>query len=247
MANKIRVSAVSYTNTMPFVYGLKHSTIINSIDLTLDVPAICASKLIENQADIGLVPVVALLDIPEYHIISRYCIGAVAAVNSVFIFSNKPIGKIGSLRLDLESRTSNQLAKILLKRHWHADPIFTTTGSADAFVEIGDRTFGKKDKFPFVYDLAEEWIKYSGLPFVFAVWASNKNISNEFLDRFNEALCFGLENRIEVIKQIRLRDDFDILHYLMNSVDYALDEKKRKGLSLFLELVRELDKPSQKV
>jgi len=82
--NKNRVSAVSYTNTKPFVYGLQHSEIIDLIDLSLDIPSDCAKKLINDQADIGLVPVAALLDIPRYEIISDYCIGAVTAVNSDF-------------------------------------------------------------------------------------------------------------------------------------------------------------------
>ena len=98
--NKIKVSAVSYTNTKPFVYGLTHSDVIDQIDLSLDIPSDCARKLIDDEADIGLVPVAALLNIPNYQIISDYCIGATGAVNSVFIFSNLPIGEIKTIRLD---------------------------------------------------------------------------------------------------------------------------------------------------
>ena len=113
--NKFRVSAISYTNTKPFVYGLKHSKIIDQIELYFDIPADCARKLIEDKIDIGIVPVAALLLIPDYHIIADYCIGAVGPVNSVFIFSKKPIDQIKTIRLDLQSRTSNNLAKFFLK------------------------------------------------------------------------------------------------------------------------------------
>ena len=239
--NKIRISAVSYTNTKPFVYGLQHSDIIDLIDLSLDIPSDCAKKLIDGQADIGLVPVVALLDIPDYHIISDYCIGAVTAVNSVFIFSNKPVEEIRTLRLDSESRTSNQLAKVLLKNYWRQQPEFVTSGEADAFVEIGDRTFGKKDKFPYAYDLAEEWIKFTGLPFTFAVWASNKFIPQDFIDKFNTALKFGLDHREEVIKQLPENKDFDLEDYLRRHIDFSLDQKKQEALDKFLSLVRSLD------
>ena len=91
------------------------SDILHAIDLSLDIPSVCANKLIENQVDIGLVPVAALLHIKDYHIISNYCIGANGAVDSVFIFSNKPILEIETLQLDAQSNTSNLLSKVLLK------------------------------------------------------------------------------------------------------------------------------------
>jgi chorismate dehydratase len=237
---KIRVSAVSYTNTKPFVYGLQHSDIIKLIDLSLDIPSDCAKKLIDNKVDIGLIPVAALLDIADYKIISDYCIGAVSAVNSVFIFSKKPVENIERIRLDMQSRTSNSLAKVLFKHHWKTSPEFINTEGADAFIEIGDRTFGKKDKYPFVYDLAEEWINFTGLPFVFAVWAANKDIPKDFIDTFNSALKFGLDHREEVIKELPQRRDFDLSDYLMNHIDFNLDERKKEALNKFLGLVKDL-------
>lgn len=70
---KIKISAVSYTNTFPFIYGINQSPdLLEQIDLSLDIPAVCASKLIENNVDIGLVPVAALLEIPNYRLISDF-------------------------------------------------------------------------------------------------------------------------------------------------------------------------------
>lgn len=237
--SKIKISAVSYTNTKPFLYGLQHSGILNTIDLTLDVPSDCADKLINNQTDIGLVPVAALLKIPDYHIVSDYCIGAVGAVDSVFIFSERPIQEIRSLRLDTQSRTSNALARVLLKNYWKTDPELTK-GTADAFVEIGDRTFGKKNSFPFVYDLAREWMNFTGLPFAFAVWAANKPIDESFIAEFNKALKYGLNHRREVVKTLEKRDDFDLDDYLNHKIDYPLTRYKREALALFLNFVKDL-------
>ncbi|HEY1011012.1 menaquinone biosynthesis protein [Daejeonella sp. JGW-45] len=237
--NKIKISAVSYTNTKPFVHGLIHSGIPDKTNFSLDIPSVCAQKLINNQADIGLVPVAALLEIPEYQIISNYCIGATGAVDSVFIFSDKPIQEIRSIKLDVQSRTSNNLAKVLLKNHWKSQPSFVEE-NADAFVQIGDRTFGKKDQFAYGYDLAEEWQKFSGLPFVFAVWASNKEMPETFIKEFNEALKYGLDHRMEVIETIPPRDNFDFNDYLMNKIDYNLDERKLEALHKFHGLIREL-------
>ncbi|MHB1179099.1 MAG: menaquinone biosynthetic enzyme MqnA/MqnD family protein [Daejeonella sp.] len=236
--NKIKISAVSYTNTKPFVYGLMHSGISDQIDLSLDIPSECASKLINDQADIGLVPVAALTEIPNYKIISNYCIGASGSVDSVFIFSDIPIQKVRSLKLDSQSRTSNDLAKVLLKNHWRVQPELVTDDPADAFVEIGDRTFGKKGQYVYQYDLAEEWRKFTGLPFVFAVWASNKEIPESFIAGFNSALKYGLEHRREIIESIPQLHDFDINDYLLNKIDYILNEQKIQALGKFQEFVR---------
>src|ERR1700761_3065588 len=172
---KIRISAVSYTNTKPFIYGLQHSGMPQKIELSLDNPTDCAQKLIDDVVDIGLIPVAATLSLPKWEIISDYCIGAEGPVNSVFIFSNCEIKNIKTLQLDPQSRSSNNLARVLLKNYWKTDYLmienaadYTTSNDPNtAFVLIGDRTFGKKDKYPFVYDLAEEWRKFTGLPFVF--------------------------------------------------------------------------------
>lgn len=238
--NKIKISAVSYTNTKPFVYGLMHSGISDQIDLSLDIPSDCANKLITDQADIGLVPVAALLEIPDYKIISNYCIGASGAVDSVFIFSNMPIEEVGTIKLDVQSRTSNNLARVLLKNYWQLSPEYVVDEHADAFVQIGDRTFGKKDQYAYRYDLAEEWQRFNGLPFVFAVWAANKEIPEDFVLDFNSALKYGLEHRNEVIDGIPPRENFDFGDYLINKIDYNLDEKKLEALNKFHQFIKDL-------
>src|SRR5690606_8867367 len=114
------------------------------------------------------------------------------AVNSVFIFSEKPIEEIGTLRLDEQSKTSNGLARVLLRHYWNREVQVVTAGAADAYVEIGDRTFGKKDRYPHVYDLSLFWQKMTGLPFAFATWVANKTLDASFVESFNEALAYGL-------------------------------------------------------
>lgn len=238
--NKIKVSSVSYTNSKPFVFGLKQADDLENMDLCLDIPSACAVKLIEGQVDIGLVPVAALLQIPGYKIVSPYCIGADGAVDSVFIFSTKPIAEVKSVRLDSHSRTSNNLARVLLKNYWKLDVEFRTEGEADAFVLIGDRTFGKKNEFPYGYDLGEQWKLFTGLPFAFAVWAANKTIPEEFLTAFNRALSTGLNHRSEVIASLPKIEGFDYHDYLMHKVDFNLDEAKLEAISRFHQLIKDL-------
>jgi len=245
---KIRISAVSYTNTKPFIYGIQHTSIIDQIDLSLDIPSDCAQKLIDDKVDIGLIPVAAALNLPEWHIVSDYCIGANGAVNSVFIFSNCDIHEVKAIQLDPESRSSNNLAKVLMKNFWKVAPeqIVNAADYAQsndphtAFVQIGDRTFGKKQQFKYVYDLAEEWQKMTGLPFMFAAWISNKPIPQKFVEDFNKSLKFGLDHRPELLKQLPKRDDFDLEDYLMHKLDFSLTENKKKALYLFLDYIKAL-------
>jgi chorismate dehydratase len=245
---KIKISAVSYTNTKPFLYGIQNTAIIDKIDLSLDIPSDCAQKLIDDKVDIGLIPVAAILDLPVWEIVSDYCIGAVGAVNSVFIFSNCDIRDVKIVQLDPESRTSNNLGRVLLKNLWKIEPQLIknagdyaqSTDPSTAFVQIGDRTFGKKTQFKFVYDLSEEWQKLTGLPFVFAAWVANKPISKEFTDEFNASLKFGLDHRVELLKQLPSRPDFDLEDYLMHKLDFDLTEDKKEALYLFLDYVKTL-------
>jgi chorismate dehydratase len=245
---KIRISAVSYTNTKPFLYGLQHSAIIDQIDLSLDIPSDCAQKLIDDKVDIGLIPVAATLNLPQWEIVSAYCIGAVGAVNSVFIFSNCDIKDVKRMQLDPQSRTSNNLARVLLKNFWKVQPELIV-GAADysqsadnqtAFVQIGDRTFGKTNQYPFVYDLAEEWQKFTGLHFVFAAWIANKPIPANFIQEFDKALKFGLGHRKELLKELPQRSDFDLEDYLMHRLDFNLTDDKKKALYLFLDYIKAL-------
>jgi len=244
----IRVSAVSYTNTKPFIYGLQHHPIQNQINISLDTPSDCAQKLIDNKADIGLIPVAAILSLPYWQIVSDYCIGAIGAVNSVFIFSNCPIEEANIIQLDPESGSSNNLAKVLLKNYWQLNPQQITNApdyanSRDvktAFVQIGDRTFGKKKQFPFVYDLAETWQQFTGLPFVFAAWVANKPIDPEFMKGFDKALKAGLDAREEVLAELPVYKDFDLRDYLFHKLDFNLTDDKREALNRFLGYIKNL-------
>jgi chorismate dehydratase len=245
---KIRISAVSYTNTKPFIYGLQHSDILEKIELSLDTPSDCAQKLIDDRVDIGLIPVAAVLNIPQWQLVSDYCIGAVGAVNSVFIFSNCDIKDIKRLQLDPQSRSSNNLAKVLLKNYWQLKPEliadaddYSLSGDRQtAFVQIGDRTFGKKDRYKYVYDLAQEWQKFTGLPFMFAAWVANKPIDPGFIAEFNKALKFGLDNRPELFKVLPKVDNFDVEDYLMHKIDFDVTDEKKQAMNLFLAYIKAL-------
>lgn len=242
--NKIKISAVAYTNTKAFIYGLEHSDIIHKIELSLDIPSDCAAKVISGEVDMGLMPVAAIPLVPNANIVADYCIGSDGAVNSVFIFSDVPVEEIKTLRLDSHSRTSNNLAKVLLKFYWKQQVTFTTYPAAktDAVVLIGDRTFGKKDDYAFAYDMGQEWKNFTGLPFMYAAWVANKEISAKFKAEFNAALQLGLANRNEVLKTLPLVNNFDLEDYLYHKLQFEVTEDRTKALKMFLSYIEELEK-----
>lgn len=238
--SKIRVSVVSYTNSLPFLYGLENSPIRDKIEITKDIPSECAYKLANGLAEVGIVPVGSLDDYPEYQVISRYCIGTQGGVDSVFIFSHKPIEDVKTIRLDSHSRTSNGLARILVRRHWKKEVEWVHDGETDAIVLIGDRTFGQKQVYPHVYDLSIVWKELTGLPFAFALWVSSVPLPKEFCDEFDAAILVGLQQRSEIAAALPVRTDIDLEYYLTKSIDYTYDKPKQEAVQLYLKWLREL-------
>lgn len=248
---KIKISAVSYLNTIPFLYGIKSSKLLEQIELQLDYPSECARKLISQEVDMGLVPVAALLQIPDYQIISDYCIGANNAVRTVLLVSNVPVTEIEAIELDYQSRTSVALVKVLAKHFWQISPKFVAAqkdyepniGGKNGGVIIGDRTFLPYiQQYKYVYDLAEQWKLFCGLPFVFAVWASNKKMNQQFCESFNAALEIGinnLENVVNEYNEVSFIDKSDLYDYLKNNISYQLNSEKIEGMNLFLKFLKE--------
>jgi chorismate dehydratase len=245
----LKISAVSYLNTFPFVFGLKESGLLQNFRLELDVPSVCAEKLKNGSVDIALVPVAALPEISRFHFISDYCIGAVGEVKTVLLISKVPVEEISRVYLDFDSRTSVELVKILAKSHWRISPRWenlkqgesVTVKKVESLVAIGDKTFELRRDFPYVYDLAGAWINFTGLPFVFAVWVSRKKLPLEILSQFKSALAYGINHKRECIEYFhdKLPACDDCLSYLENNISYELDERKKEGLKRFLSYLEE--------
>ena len=214
--DKIRVSAVSYLNSIPFVYGLENSSIMSQIELSLDIPSECANKLSNFKVDLALVPVVIIPKLKFSEIISPYCIGANGPVETVCLFSQVPLDEIEEIQLDFHSKTSAQLVQLLSKKYWNINPIFkhakkgfeNDLTNRIAGLIIGDRAYQYRKKFKYVYDLPEEWKKYTSLPFVFACWVANKSLSKSFKNSFIEALHFGMKS-LEI--SLEKRDEFSFI------------------------------------
>ncbi|MEO8821665.1 MAG: menaquinone biosynthesis protein [Ginsengibacter sp.] len=242
MQRKVRVGAVSYLNTKPLIYGIEKGMIKEEADLLIDYPSKIASMLLEDEIDVGLVPVAIIPEMKEYHIISDYCIGSVGEVASVCLFSEVPLDKIDTILLDYQSRTSVALLKVLIRDFWKIKVVFENTSGnyqtkisgTTAGLVIGDRALQQRKISPFIYDLGEEWEKFTGLPFVYAAWISNKKLDAGFIKDFNEANAFGL-NKIDDVVNQNPYEVFDLHHYYNDCISFEMDEKKKKGLGLFLK------------
>ena len=245
METKIRVGAVSYLNTKPLIYGFENGMMENDMDLLIDYPSKIASMLLTDELDIGLVPVAVIPKLKEHYIISDYCIGSEGKVESVCLFSEVPMDKIEKVLLDYQSRTSVALLKVLIKEYWRTDVVFEETSEdyqskisgATAGLVIGDRALQQRKISPYIYDLGLEWKNFTGLPFVFAAWVSNKKLSDDFVDDFNKANAFGLNNLDVVVKENPYAI-FDLNHYYNNCISFGLDPEKRKGMELFLSYLK---------
>ncbi|MCF6183776.1 MAG: menaquinone biosynthesis protein [Bacteroidales bacterium] len=252
MKKKIKISAVSYLNTLPFIYGIENDkSLMLQIDLQKDIPSVCADKLLNDEVDIGLIPVAEISKLQNPQIISNYCLGAVGKVDTVSLFCHVPIKNIKRILLDYQSRTSVRLTKILVGNYFNINPEYVSAeaGYEDdidnqtAALIIGDRVFKYQNKFEYIYDLSEIWLKYTSYPFVFAVWAANKKLNDRFVKDFNNALKTGLMNIDAAISDYKKEfnnSEIDLKKYLTKSISYSLDVEKRKGMQLFLDKIKEL-------
>ena len=245
----LRISAVSYINSKPFIYGIQHGGFLKDYSLSLDIPSVCAEKLRTNQVDIGLAPVAIIPELKNYFIIPDFCIGANGPVMTVMLYSEVPLKEIKNILLDYQSRTSVMLVQVLAKYFWKISPSWIPAtkgyeeqiGGTTAGVIIGDRNFSLPKKFKHVYDLSEQWKYFTGLPFVFACWIANKEPDENVMADLYRSLRFGVDNRDKVAKELKGQyDEKMISNYLNNYINFSFDKPKQAAMELFLKLGKKI-------
>ncbi len=245
MQRKIRVGAVSYLNTKPLIYGFENGKMKEEVDLLIDYPSKIAAMLLNDEIDVGLVPVAIIPEMKDHYIISDYCIGSDGEVASVCLFSEVPLNEIKTILLDYQSRTSVALLKILIKEYWKLNVVFENTSGdyqsricgTTAGLVIGDRALMQRKISPYIFDLGAEWKNFTGLPFVFAAWVSNKILDENFIKDFNKTNELGLNNLDKVVKQNPFKV-YNLHTYYKKCISFDLNKNKKKGLDLFLEKLK---------
>jgi chorismate dehydratase len=248
---KIRVGAVSYLNSKPLIYGF--ADLAPQAELILDVPGRLADGLAAGRLDVALIPSIEFFREPSYEIISDACIGCRGPVWSVKLFARVPIAEIRSLALDEGSRTSAALVQILLEKRFGVRPQIESLPvergladtRADAVLLIGDRAIqSPAGRFAAVWDLGDEWCRWTGLPFVFAMWVARAGNDLRGVDQaLNQARDQGLlhlEQIAEVEAPALGLTQPECLAYLRDCLHFRLGARERQGLGLYRRLAGEL-------
>jgi chorismate dehydratase len=243
------VCAVNYLNTVPLVWGMLHGPQQSRVRLRFEIPSICAETVESGEAGIGLVPVAEVAR-QGLEIIPGYGIACRGAVRSILLVSRVPIRKIRTLAADLGSRTSVQLARVILREIYGVQPEFmrrepnleSMLAECDAALVIGDPAL-RIDPTKLAYetlDLGAEWQALTGLPMVFALWAGNAPLQSEELsDIVAGSYEFGRQNIYEVARQehaARGVTESVAQEYLTSYIRYEIGDREMRGLETFVEL-----------
>lgn len=256
----MRIAASTHLNSAPLVYSFVQKRNSETF-LGSTVPAQCAHMLATSQCDVALIPVIEYQRIPNLRIIPDVAIASKGQVRSVILAARCPIDEIRIVTLDSSSRTSQTLLRILFKCHYQIAPAFIERmpnvqvgcenmfEESDAALVIGDPAIQLEalalQMGVRIYDLATEWRALTGLPFVFAMWATRENVCAEYptiARKFIEAKAEGIE-RIEEIathyaEELRLPRE-ELIRYLRENINYDLDEENIAGLRCYFRLAHE--------
>lgn len=250
----IRIGAVNYLNSKPLIEDLQErlSGLSTATELRLDYPSRLADDLESGELDIALIPLVECLRNPDYEVVTDACVATHGPVLSVKLYSRVAISEITSLALDEGSRTSATLARILLHERYGVQPQLEPLPlggtieqtSTDAILLIGDRAMHPPaQSFEETWDLGEEWSTWTGLPFVFALWATRQGDS---LDGVAEALMDARDQGLARLEEIGRREAVGLgipveaaIEYLTENLYYRLGSAERHGIALFQRLAVE--------
>jgi len=222
-------------------------------DLEFRLPAACADALASGAADIGIVPSFELLR-QDLEIIDGVGIGCRGPVRSILLVSTRPVADIRRLAVDSSSRTSVELARIILERKYAIAPEVVTQApdldsmlrAADAALIIGDPALRiEPTLLPYeVCDLGAEWLEMTGLPMVFAVWAGRKGaVTPEIAAAFRDSCRYGIERMDEIVSAESARREFPaplVRSYLSQHIVHELGPRDYEGMRLFLQVARPL-------
>jgi chorismate dehydratase len=256
---RLRISAISYLNTAPLMWDFEHSQAGSQFEISYTLPSSCARALAEDTADIGIIPAAAYAQIPGLQILPDVAIASRRAVRSILLVSQIPVELVRTVALDTSSMTSVALTKILLEKWMGGGRTFTAMepdldkmlAECDAGLLIGDPALQVDRRRYHTVDLAEEWIRYTGKPFVFAFWAvrgdalKEADPSLDLAATFRESRDHGLQptnlNQIacEWAPRLNISED-DIRAYLTESIHYRLDVGCLEGLQLFYRYAAEI-------
>ncbi|HXG08536.1 MAG TPA: menaquinone biosynthesis protein [Gemmataceae bacterium] len=251
MERRIRVGAVNYLNTKPLIHDLE--VLAPNVELRLEVPSCLADLLAEGQLDVALIPVIEYFRAGRYTVVPNISIASRGPVLSVTLFSRVPWAGIRRVALDEGSRTSAALAQVLLRQRYGVRPEVIPLPldraaeevEADAVLLIGDRAMRAcLPGFAHAFDLGQEWHDWTGLPFVYAVWAVRPGVDlGPVADALAEAKRRGCARIGQIAHREAPRLGLDAgfcRRYLSNIIYFDLGPREQAGLHHYYMLACEL-------
>ncbi|WP_232247903.1 menaquinone biosynthetic enzyme MqnA/MqnD family protein [Kitasatospora azatica] len=262
-APRPRVGHIQFLNCVPLYWGLARTGSLLDLDLTKDTPEKLSDLLVEGTLDLGPITCVEYLrHADELVVLPDIAVGSDGPVMSCVIVSKVPLGELDGRKVALgsTSRTSVRLAQLLLEEREGVRPEYLSCppdleamlARADAAVLIGDpalRATLEADRHSeyTVHDLGLMWKEWTGLPFVFAVWAARR----DFVERrpelvaavhraFLESRDLSLREADQVAAQTARWEDFDaavLERYFSQALDFSLGERQLAGIAEFARRV----------
>ena len=261
---RLRISAISYLNTAPLMWDFEHGEAGRDFDISYTLPSSCARALEAGTADIGIIPAAAYAQIPGLVILPGVAIASRRPVRSILLVSRVPLDQIRTVALDTSSMTSVALTKILFDKWLGGGRTFTSMepnieqmlSANDAALVIGDPALQVDRSRYLTLDLAEEWIRHTGKPFVFAFWVVRQEALQEAALReptsspdlaaiFQQSRDRGLDptNLDHIAREWSPRiglAESDVRSYLTENIYYHLDAPCLEGLQLFYRYAAEI-------
>jgi chorismate dehydratase len=256
---RLHISAISYLNTAPLMWDFEHGEAGHAFDISYTLPSACARALQSGTADIGIIPAAAYAQVPGLMVLPGVAIASRQPVRSILLVSRVPVDQIRTVALDTSSMTSVALTKILFEKWLGGGRKFTSMepnvekmlAQHDAALVIGDPALQIDHSRYLTLDLAEEWIRHTGKPFVFAFWAVRQDAlreavpSQDLAASFQQSRDHGLEPAS--LDQIALEwaprlglSETDVRSYLTENIYYHLDSPCLEGLQLFYRYAAEI-------
>jgi chorismate dehydratase len=255
----LRISAISYLNTAPLMWDFEHGSAGREFDVSYTLPSDCARALEAGTADIGIIPAAAYAQVPGLMTLPGVAIASRRPVRSILLVSRVPVEQIRTVALDTSSMTSVALTKILFEKWLGGERTFASMAPNieemlahhDAALVIGDPALQIDRSRYLTLDLAEEWIRYTGKPFVFAFWAVRQDAlreaapSQDLAAVFQQSRDHGLEpaSLDQIAREWAPRlglNQSDVRSYLTKNIYYYLDPLCLEGLQLFYRYAAEI-------
>jgi chorismate dehydratase len=245
-----RISASSYSNTAPLIWSFLYGQNRGKYELILDnAPARSAELLSQKRIDAALVPVVEYQRIENVSLVPDVCVGAKERVRSVcLVTKGEDLRDVKTIALDISSRTSVALTKIIFRDFINSEPVYKTAkpnlaemlSGSDCALLIGDPSLTIDETKYRKFDLAETWKSFTGFGFVFAMWMANQEKAEiaKSID-FAAARNEGLNHLDEIISNYEVEIPLaheDFKKYLSENISYSIDANMQKGLELFFQL-----------